>query len=137
MLRSLCTLLFISSVVISVKADDFMDGYMIGILLDSFDSDDCETNSNPVENTFTKYNLITVDTTLLDFPKTVAPQCYEEKVEMISYVKIKWYHRLLARFIICIMLYPMAYSLFYGSDEHRRFMLGMLVAQTYARNRRC
>ena len=136
MLRSLFTLLFISSVVISTKADDFMDGYMIGILLDSFDSDDCETNSNPVETTYTKYNLITVDTALMDFPKSVAPQCYEEKVEMISYVKIEWYHRLIARFIICLMLYPMAYSLFYGNDERRNFMLGLLFANVYARSMR-
>jgi hypothetical protein len=137
MLRTLFTLLFISSIVVSAKADEFTDGFVIGILLDSFDSDDCETNSTPVENTYTKYNLITVDTTLLDFPKTTTPQCYDEKVEVKSYIKIEWYHRLLARFIICLMLYPIAYSLFFGSDEHRRFMLGMLVARAYSRNRRC
>lgn len=129
MLRSLFTLLFISSVVISTKADDFMDGYMIGILLDSFDSDDCETNSNPVENTYTKYNLITTDTNLFNFPKTAAPQCYEEKVEMISYIKIEWYHRLISRFIMCLLMYPIAYTVFYERNEHRDFMFGMIIAR--------
>ena len=133
MLRTVFTLLFISSIVVSAKADAYSQGFITAIIIDSFSSDyDCESK----ENTYTKYNLITMDTSLSDFPKTNSPQCYNEKVKIKSYIKTEWYHRLIGILIISIMLYPFVYTLFCGSDEDREMMLGITAGYIIARRRR-
>ena len=138
MLRTLFTLLFISSIVVSAKADAYSHGFMTAVIINSFRSNSRCENKASIE---TKYNLITMDTSLLDFPKTNSPQCYYEKVEVKSYIIFQWYHRLMGSFLVSLMLYPFVYTLFYGTNEERRFIVGMhvghIISRSIRRRRHC
>ena len=74
-----------------------------------------------------KYNNITVDTGLREFPKTTAPQCIEKKV-----IVVKPPPTLLEKLIgivIMSMLMMMTHTMCFADDETREWFIGYMIGQ--------
>lgn len=137
MLRTLFTLLFVSSIFVSAKADAYSDGFITAVIIDSFSSDcDCE----PKELSQPRYNLVTIDTALFDFPKNESPQCYDIQVK-VKTSPLTFGQRIIATLLLFVMIMTCIYIISQCSDEEQDRFIGILVGHVVSRNmgrrRRC
>ena len=75
-----------------------------------------------------KYNNITVDTALREFPKTHTPQCIEKKVIMIR-PPPTLLQKLIGIIIMSSIMVMMTHMMCFADNEAREWFLGYMIGQ--------
>ena len=75
-----------------------------------------------------KYNNITVDTALREFPKTTIPQCIEKKVIMIR-PPPTLLQKLIGIIIMSSIMVMMTHTMCFADNETREWFLGYMIGQ--------
>ena len=75
-----------------------------------------------------KYNNITVDTGLQEFPKTTAPQCIEKKVILVKPPPTVL-QKLFGIVIMSMLMMMMTHMMCFADDETREWFLGYMIGQ--------
>ena len=75
-----------------------------------------------------KYNNITVDTILREFPKTPAPQCIEQKVIMVR-PPPTLLQKLIGIIIMSSIMVMMTHMMCFADNETREWFLGYMIGQ--------
>ena len=75
-----------------------------------------------------KYNNITVDTALREFPKTITPQCIEKKVIMVR-PPPTLLQKLIGIIIMSSIMVMMTHMMCFADNEQREWFLGYMIGQ--------
>ena len=75
-----------------------------------------------------KYNNITVDTALREFPKTTTPQCIEQKVIMVR-PPPTLLQKLIGVIIMSSIMVMMTHMMCFADNEAREWFLGYMIGQ--------
>ena len=75
-----------------------------------------------------KYNNITVDTALREFPKTITPQCIEKKVIMVR-PQPTLLQKLIGIIIMSSIMVMMTHMTCFADNETREWFLGYMIGQ--------
>ena len=75
-----------------------------------------------------KYNNITVDTALREFPKTITPQCIEKKVIMVR-PPPTLLQKLIGIIIMSSIMVMMTHMMCFADNETREWFLGYMIGQ--------
>ena len=75
-----------------------------------------------------KYNNITVDTALREFPKTITPQCIEKKVIMVR-PPPTLLQKLIGIIIMSSIMVMMSHMMCFADNETREWFLGYMIGQ--------
>ena len=75
-----------------------------------------------------KYNNITVDTALREFPKTITPQCIEKKVILVK-PPPTLLQKLIGIVIMSMLMMMMTHMMCFADDETREWFLGYMIGQ--------
>lgn len=127
-MRVIYVLLTFTILFTSVNAG-FQKGFIAGFILSDFNH---ETKSKEVTKPL-KGNMMTIDTSLCEFPPQKNPICMEIRVSR----KLTIIEELIS-FILMIMVLIVPFSIAaFGSDDDREFMIGYMAGKAYSdyRNR--
>ena len=75
-----------------------------------------------------KYNNITVDTALREFPKTTTPQCIDKKV-ILTKPPPTILQKLFGIVIMSMLMMMMTHMMCFADDETREWFLGYMIGQ--------
>ena len=75
-----------------------------------------------------KYNNITVDTALREFPKTITPQCIEKKVIMVR-PPPTLLQKLIGIIIMSSIMVMITHMTCFADNETREWFLGYMIGQ--------
>jgi len=75
-----------------------------------------------------KYNNITVDSALREFPKTTIPQCLEKKVILVK-PPPTLLQKLISIVIMSMLMMMMTHMMCFADDETREWFLGYMIGQ--------
>lgn len=112
--------LFITTVyvlIIGSNADSYQNGLITGVVVNKL---------SPNKKKPVKYNTITLDTSLVEFPQQKAPVCKLIDVREVTYYKIKLiyiYISIIIAILACLIVLPQCLH----DEEFREFMVGYLI----------
>ena len=75
-----------------------------------------------------KYNNITVDTGLREFPKTTTPQCIEKQVILVKPPPTVL-EKLIGIVLMSMLMMMMTHMMCFADDETREWFLGYMIGQ--------
>ena len=115
----------------SVYASPFTDGFIMGVIIDSIDSDDIPPPpKKSIDNS--RYIHQIIDTELILFTPKYHYKCYEIK----KFIPLTTYERFTTSVLMALSFLAITSMLSNMDDDGRDFMIGYMTATSIRRRRR-
>jgi len=120
-MRSTYFVFFFLALFVGVKADEFSNGLMTGFVVKNIDN-----RFGSKKGIVRKYNDMTIDTSLIEFPINQSPQCMEVKIiEPLG--KLTLGETISCTIIFSIISCPLAWVIINGSNSDREWFFGYFM----------